>query len=282
MRIDTHSHGMHAEKDPITGRRKPPVMSAWRNTEMTPAEHVRQYREHGIEKVVLLDPPEVTFELKEVFGDFVAHCPQVVMDESSPEEITSIIERGASGIKFIASLQPYGSDCYLPLYQAVRDCGGLAVFHTGYLLHDYFDPGGFLARPNWINILHMRPAELDRINRAFPDLRILMSHFGNPWWDEAFCMMRQNKNIYADFSGGSCMRQSLDMWKAMFAPNGKLDTVAVSKLCYGSDASVCSPGFFEGGPMMEFYDAFYDKLNVPAEIRELIDRGNILNLLKQR
>jgi hypothetical protein len=34
MRIDAHAHGMHAElRD---GRRIPPLMSAWRNTDITP------------------------------------------------------------------------------------------------------------------------------------------------------------------------------------------------------------------------------------------------------
>lgn len=257
-------------------------MAAWKNGGISPEEHARQYREiHGVDKVLLLDPPSVTFELKGIFGDFVEHCPQVIMDESSPEEITSIIERGAAGIKFIAPMHPYGCDRYLPLYKAVRDCGALAVFHTGYLLHDYFDPGGFLARPNWINIFDMRPGELDRINRAFPDLKILLAHFGNPWWEEAYTMVKQNKNIYADFSGGSAYQLSMNRWKEMFAPNGKLDTKAVSKLCYGADGSVCSPGFFEGGKVMEFYDAFYDALDLPEEIRHLIDRGNILDLLKR-
>ena len=32
MRNDAHSHGMHAEKDPATGRRQAPAMSAWRGS----------------------------------------------------------------------------------------------------------------------------------------------------------------------------------------------------------------------------------------------------------
>jgi len=282
MRIDAHTHGMHAELNPLTGLREGPVMSAWRNTAIQPSEHIRKHQERGIEKVVLLDPPEVTFELKGIFGDFVAHCPQIHMDDSSPAEIVSFMERGASGIKFIASRHPYGADVYHPLYKAVRDCGGLAVFHTGDLNHHVYDPGGFLERPFWIDIDNMRPAQLDRINRAFPDLKILMSHFGNPWWDEAFRVMRSNKNIYADFSGGSALLRSMNLWRDLFAPNGKLDVGAVSKLCYGADGSSCSPGHFDGENMMEFYDAFYDILNLPEELREKIDRGNISELLTIR
>ncbi len=85
MKIDAHGHGMHADLD-ANGRRIPPLMPAWRNTDMTTTEHIRRHNELGIEKVLLLDPPEIAFELKQVFGDFVLPCPMVRMDECSPGE----------------------------------------------------------------------------------------------------------------------------------------------------------------------------------------------------
>ena len=280
MRIDAHSHGMHAElKD---GKRVPPLMSPWKETEVTPEEHVRRHNALGIEKVLLLDPPEITFELKRVFGDFVMPCPQVEMDKSSPEEIAAILARGACGIKFIAPMHPYGDDRYLPLYEVIRDCHALAVFHTGYLSHHFFDPGGVLPRPNWINISDMRPAELDRINRAFPDLKILMAHFGNPWWEEAWTMLKSNNNIYADLSGGTAYQKSMNMWKELFAPNGKLNSKVVSKLCYGADSWMFHVGHFDYQEFLEFYDKLYDELQLPDEIRRKIDRENILMLTDRK
>jgi predicted TIM-barrel fold metal-dependent hydrolase len=281
MKIDAHGHGMHAELN-AGGRRIPPLMSAWRNTELTPAEHIKQHNELGIEKVLLLDPIEVTFELKQIFGDFVLPCPMVLMEESSPEEIASLLDRGACGIKFIAPMHPYGDDRYLPLYEVIRDYHALAVFHTGYLVHNFFDPGGVLPRPSWININHMRPAELDRINRAFPDLKILMAHFGNPWWEEAWTMLKSNNNIYADLSGGTAYEKSMGLWKDLFAPNGKLNTKIVSKLCYAADDSMFSPGYFGYEPFIEFYDKLYDELQLPEEIRRKIDRENILMLTDRK
>lgn len=278
MKIDSHAHGLHAELDEKTGRRVPPVMSAWRNSTISPEEHIAAHNEHGIEKVLLLDPPEVVFELKGIFGDFVLPCPQIRMDEATPDEIHSLLEHGACGIKFIAPMRPYGDNYYLPLYEALCEHNGLAVFHTGYLVHDHFDPGGIAARPDWIDICNMRPAQLDRINRAFPDLKILMAHFGNPWWEEAWKMLKSNKNIYADFSGGTAYKKSMNMWKEMFAPNGVLDTQAVSKLCYGSDTSMFHEGDFSYGPLIDFYENFYNELDIPGDIRRKIDRDNILML----
>ncbi len=276
MRIDAHAHGIHAEMGP-DGRRVPPVMPSW-DKNADPAGHVRKMNETGIDKVLQLDVPEVTFLMKEIFGDFVLPCPQIVMDESSPEDVEDLLQRGACGIKFIAPMHPYGDDRYLPLYEVVRNFKALAVFHTGFLVHDAFDPGGFCGRPNWIRITDMRPAELDRINRAFPSLKILMAHFGNPWWEEAWKMIQSNRNIYADFSGGTAYRKSMNLWKEMFAPNGVLDERTVSKLCYASDCSMFSAGSIEHLPFMKFYDDFYDALRLPDSIRRLIDRENILML----
>ncbi len=279
MRIDAHGHGLHAELDE-NGKRIPPVMPAWTDTGISPEEHIRQHNENGIEAVVSLDPPEVAFELKNIFGDFVFPCPMIMMDESSPEEIASLLERGAVGIKFIAPMRPYGDNFYLPLYEVVRNYNALAVFHTGFVNHGFFDPGGVLPRPDWINILHMRPAELDRINRAFPDLKILMAHFGNPWWEEALTVLG-NKNIYADLSGGTAYRKSMNMWRELFAPNGKLDTAKVIKLCYAADDSMFTPGYFGYRNFMKFYDDIYEMLDLPDEIRRKIDRENILMLTER-
>lgn len=94
-------------------------------------------------------------------------------------------------------------------------------------------------------------------------------------------MLKSNKNIYADFSGGTAYRKSMNMWLEMFAPNGELDIQAVSKLCYGSDASMFFPDDFSYLPLLEFYERFYDALNLPEDIRRKIDRENISMLTRK-
>jgi hypothetical protein len=254
-------------------------VSGWKKSDGDPKGHVQEHNKRGIEKVLLLDPPDITFELKRLFGDFVLPCPQVELDESTPESIGALFDRGACGIKFIAPLHPYSDDRYLPIYEVIRDCRGVAVFHTGYLTHGFYDPGLLLARPTWINMFNMRPGELDRINRAFPDLKILMAHFGNPWWEEAWTMLKSNNNIYADLSGGTGIDKSINLWKDLFAPNGKLNTKVVAKLCYGADDSMFHANYFGYQRFIEFYDNLYDVLGVPEEIRLAIDRENVLTLV---
>lgn len=94
-------------------------------------------------------------------------------------------------------------------------------------------------------------------------------------------MLKSDKNIYADFSGGTAYKKSMNMWKEMFAPNGVLDTQAVSKLCYGSDASLFHEGDFSYMPLIDFYENFYNELDIPNDIRQKIDRDNILMLTQK-
>jgi len=271
MRIDAHTHGMHAKRDE-RGELKPPLMPIWKPGD--PEDSIRRTRELGIEKVVLLDPPEVAFELAKSLPDFCMPAPQVRMEEASPKDIAELFSRGARGIKFIAPMRSYGDSAYFPLYEAVRDHGGTAVFHTGFLLHRLFDPGGLLGRGDYIDITHMRPAALDRVARAFPNLKILMSHFGNPWWEEAWTVLKANANIYADLCGGTARAKSMCMWRELFAPNGQLHVDSVSKLCFSTDGSPFSADKSGFEAIIAFYDRLYEELKLSDELREKIDRGN--------
>ena len=278
MRIDAHSHAMHANRD-AQGRFRPPVTAAWRPTEWDAQELVRQHRERGLERVLLLDPPEAVFQMHEWFPDFVVPIPMVDPDALTPAEVDRLLSRGAPGLKFIAPMHPYGDNRYLPLYEVLRDRRAVAVFHTGYLADALFTPGSALGRADYVDITHMRPATVDRIARAFPDLKILMAHFGNPWWEEAWKMISSHPNIYADFSGGTAYLRSLNMWREIFAPNGRLDTVAVGKLCFGSDTTHLVPNQYDFLRYVDFYERFYEALQVPAELRQKVDRENVLALL---
>ena len=67
MFIDSHTHGDHAERN-SAGNLVQPLMTAWGSGKMTPQEYIKSSMELGIEKIVLLDPPEITFELKNFWG----------------------------------------------------------------------------------------------------------------------------------------------------------------------------------------------------------------------
>lgn len=277
MRIDAHAHGMHADMGPH-GIRVPPLRHGWVAGPQTPEQHIQGSRERGVEQVLSLDPPHVCFELRRIFGEYIVPVPMVDMDKISPEEIDQLLSQGAAGIKFICPMHSYGDNRYFPLYDTILQRQALAIFHTGYLSDTLFQPGRLLGREDYVDITHMRPAAIDRIARVFPDLKILMAHFGNPWWEEAWNVIHSFPNVYADLCGGTGHKRPMEMWKMIFTHGGKPDYANIAKLCYASDCSFCFQGLYEFTPYIEFYERFFEALNVPAELREKVNWENIRRL----
>lgn len=263
MRIDSHAHG--------PGKQLPDNLSAY----------IAECRKRGIDKIVLIQQEEKLFAMYKKCPDFIIPVAWVDIDTITPDEISRLIERGAKGIKFIGPMHSYGADIYFPLYERLCQHGVPAVFHTGYVLIGLFEKGGRLPKPSLIDITDMRPAAIDRIVRGFPELKILMAHFGNPWWEETWKMISTHRNVYADFSGGTAYRRSLLMWSEMFAPNGQLDVASAGKLCFGSDTSffiLDSSNCYNFTKYIDFYQRFFDRVNMPEDLREKINSGNILEL----
>ncbi len=279
MRIDSHVHGMHAERN-ASGKLCPPLVPIWKPGVLSPGEHIQRSIAEGVEKVLVLDPPNVTFALKEIFGDYVLPCPQIDIDHTAPEEVDELFKLGAVGIKFICPAKSYGDDAYFPVYDVICANQGLAVFHTGYVSLEMFEPGGVMRRKHIVDITDMRPAALDRVGRAFPQLKIIMAHFGNPWWEEAWTIIAKHPNIYADISGGTGCKRPLTMWKNIFTLDDQINLKSFAKLCFGTDCTPFIPGQGHFARHIEFYEKLFEFLSIPKEIRELVNRGNMIKLLE--
>jgi predicted TIM-barrel fold metal-dependent hydrolase len=261
LRIDSHAHGVY--------RGRPEAIR----------DYIAQCRQRGVERIVLIQSQETLFDTYARCPEFVIPVAQVDIDTIKPDEISRLIERGAKGIKFIGPMHSYGADIYFPLYERICRLGVPVVFHTGYLMVGLFEKGGrFYEKPSLVDITDMRPAAIDRIVRGFPELKILMAHFGNPWWEETWKMISTHRNVYADFSGGTAYRRSMLMWSEMFAPDGNLDAASAGKLCFGSDVSYFGRDNYKFTDYIAFYERFFDRVQMPAELREKINRGNILKL----
>ncbi|MEI6503993.1 MAG: amidohydrolase family protein, partial [Armatimonadota bacterium] len=199
MRVDSHAHGSAAA---LRG---------------DPAKYAARLRKQGMDAVVLIDYPEPVFASAKKMGSFVVPVPIIDMEQDSPDDVRRLFDRGARGIKFFCPRHPLGDERYFPLYEAVKECAGVAVFHTGYLMHDAD------YTPRWqVKLDDLRTCHMDTIERWVPHLRILMSHFGNPYWDECWKVMWAHPTVYADMSGGTAILRSRLFWREMFAPNGQL------------------------------------------------------------
>ena len=122
-------------------------------------------------------------------GRAVGFCsvdPEV--DEDASGLFEHALDLGLKGLKLSPTYQrmdPAGKACW-PLYEIavarkvpiMFHCGGA---YTGSL--EFADP--------WL---------LDKVALAFPDLKIIVAHFGQPYMEQTAVMMRKNENMYADLS----------------------------------------------------------------------------------
>jgi predicted TIM-barrel fold metal-dependent hydrolase len=262
MRIDAHTHGDIAK------------------LEGPPADYVAQCRARGIERIVLIADPEPCRKAFEAVPDFVIPVPWVDIDKVTVKEIHDCFEWGAKGIKFIDPQFSYGDMRYDPLYHAIAERGKVCMFHTGYLAMG-LDAFGLPRKPRPTDIALMRPAAVDCMARRHSNLKILMAHFGNPWWEEAWKITWSNANVYAELSGGTAYRRSLRMWEDVFCPNGNLDTETLKRVLFATDVSYFrSPGHEGFEPYFEFYDKLYDVIKAPDDLREKINRATAMELFE--
>lgn len=250
MRIDCHVHG---NPDDVKG---------------DPQAYVDSCRQRGIEAVVLIEDVERCRKAVEKFGDFVIPVAWLGMNAAGPRDVEDAIKAGCKGVKFIRPAAPYGDERYWPLYGKVEELGAVAVFHTGYLGF-----GEREDRPVWME--HMRAAQVEVVSRRFPDLKILMAHFSNPWWEEAWKVAWTKKNVYADLSGGTAINRSTAFWSDLFAPDGRVFEPSIRKLCFGSDVGYFRARQFPFEAYIEFHERIFDRIGLKPELRELVNRGNV-------
>lgn len=83
-----------------------------------------------------------------------------------------------------------------PIFEFCEDASVPILFHTGTTgLGD-------------CEIKFSKPELLDEVCQAFPDLRVIMAHFGWPWPEVAIAVALRNPNVFIDVSG----------WKPRYIP----------------------------------------------------------------
>ncbi len=104
----------------------------------------------------------------------------------------AIKDLGARGLKVHSSANSvYLNDVrkMYALYALCEENGLPILFHTGTTgLGD-------------CDIKYSNPELLDEVAQEFPDLRIVMAHFGWPWMEVAIAIALRNSNVFLDVSG---------------------------------------------------------------------------------
>lgn len=81
-----------------------------------------------------------------------------------------------------------------------------------------------------------RPTLLDEVAREFPDLRLVITHLGFPWVEEAVAVLGKHKHVYADVAG--LLRHPWLAYRSLLAA---YEYDVMDKLMFGSDFPYRSP-----------------------------------------
>ena len=95
------------------------------------------------------------------------------------------------GFKIYLGYRPFFADdpLYHPVYELAAAHNLTVAFHTG----DTANPAGRLK--------FSHPLTVDEVAVRYPQLRLVLCHFGNPWMLDAAEVAKKNPNVYVELSG---------------------------------------------------------------------------------
>ena len=124
------------------------------------------------------------------------------IDAQQIEELERLLkEKLILGVKFYLGYEHYyPNDKKLhSFYAFCEEQNFPVIFHTGVLEQG---SKGLLK--------YSHPLSIDELAANFPNLKIVMAHFGNPWiWDCA-AVVAKNENVYVDLSGYFAEHKSIE------------------------------------------------------------------------
>jgi len=179
---------------------------------------------------------EATKKAAAAYPDVVIPYGQINVDDTSaPEQVDAFADAGFRGIKMHSPQRNWDDPQYFHIYRKLQDRKLLALFHTGIAFH--------VDTPQHTSMARMRPAYLDTITRAFPQLYVQGAHFGNPWYDEAAETARWSPRLHFDLTGSSLAKKAKNLsvfkdylwWEGPTAHSSPHAVYAFEKLVFGTD-----------------------------------------------
>jgi predicted TIM-barrel fold metal-dependent hydrolase len=115
------------------------------------------------------------------------------------------------------------------LYDYAESEGLPVLFHTG----DTAFSTGDLARSH--------PLTLDGLANKREELKIILCHFGNPWFEDVAELIYKHPNVYADISGlitGGAYAEKYEEWLAKKISEAIYFAAGADKVMFGTDYPV--------------------------------------------
>ena len=140
--------------------------------------------------------------------------------KAAVEELKRAVkELGMRGLKVHSSANSvYINDQrrMFPIYDSCQEAGIPVLFHTG------------TTGLGNCEIKYSKTELVDEVCQRFPDLKVIMAHFGWPWPDVAIAIALRNPNVFIDVSG----------WKPKYIPQSVLpylNGILQDRFLFGTD-----------------------------------------------
>jgi predicted TIM-barrel fold metal-dependent hydrolase len=245
------------------------------------ARLAKQCRRLGIDKVCLLggefDGQAISGGILRALKDYpdlFLGFGMFRLGRDHPDAVDAFRAAGFTGLKCIRPLANYDDKSYFRVYERAEKFRMPMLFHLGIVAR------GSRDKYMDVNCDRMRPVHLDAIARAFPKLKIIGAHFGNPWSDEAAMVARWNPNLFFDLSGSILKYRPPEYFKQLLwwgndptyrAPDG---TGPWDKMLFGTDVGIDAMA-----GVMDDYRRLMDALNLSEKDRKKVWGGNARRLL---
>jgi len=200
-----------------------------------PDQHRAAMRDGGVTKVLVA--PSARSAHAKVPNDFIADyvksfpgtaigfCSVHPNDANALEEMErSVKTLGLRGLKLSPTYQavdPIARESWA-LYELARDLKIPIMFHCG---------GGYTG-----SLKYSDPSRLDEVAQAFPELKLLIAHLGQPYMEQTIILMRKNENVWADLSAR--FHRKWQLYNGLMVAQ---EYGVTSRLLFGSDFPVRWP-----------------------------------------
>ena len=197
--VDWHIHCFLDEHRSDEDRELQVLRNVAGTGQASPAQFAEAIDEAGIEQFVLVSLPEhggsktphdfISKIVAEYPGRAVGFASVNPHNVDAAEEFeTAITKYGLKGLKISPTYQavdPRGDKCW-PLYEVALAHKVPVMFHCG---------GAYTGSLEFSD-----PCLLDKVAMAFPDLNLIVAHFGQPYMEQTAILMRKNGNVFSDLS----------------------------------------------------------------------------------
>ena len=199
---------------------------------------VDELDKYGISAIGMMISPEVWDEFNETRKRFPGRFMGYVNIDPAQDNAVELVERAArdgfQGIKLYpssGSLHVYDKKVY-PVYEAAQEHKLLAIHHFG------------ITIGNTANLEFGNPLDIQKPAQDFPDLNLMIAHFGAGFFREVLMLMYQTDNVVMDTSGSnSWMKfQPYDLTITKIFEKA-LRAGTAERVVFGTDSSFFPRGF---------------------------------------